>query len=364
MSISFSARRLAAAMIIAGSLVAAPALAVPASASSVSSDAAVSAATTDDVTWTVRTESNTFGSDRSGYEYTLSPGDSITDGIVITNRGSAALDLGVYAADGFTTEDGGFDLLPAGEKSSKLGAWVSVEGGGAVSVEPGASVTVPLTITVPDNATPGDYGAGVVTSLAAAEQNAEGVTVDRRLGIRMSVRVDGELAPAMAVDDVSVDWGGGLNPFSGDVAVAFTLKNTGNTTLSSVSGVSVAGPFGMLATDAVDVENAPELLPGETWTVNATVPGIAALVLLTATATVIPASTDAAGSTASLAPVVASGAGWAVPWLVIVVILLVVAAIIFVPRMLRARAAARKAGEDARVEEAVAAALAGTAAAE
>ncbi|MDQ0645886.1 hypothetical protein QFZ53_000082 [Microbacterium natoriense] len=315
-------------------------------------------AAVDDVTWTVRTESNSFGADRAGYEYTLSPGETITDGIVVTNRGAEPLDLGVYAADGFTTEDGGFDLLPAGEKSAKLGTWVTVDGGGVVSVAPGASAMVPFTIAVPANATPGDYGAGIVTSLATADQNAEGVTVDRRLGIRMGVRVDGELAPALAVDDVSVDWGGGLNPFSGDVDVAFTLKNTGNTTIGSVAGVTLAGPFGLLATDAADVGDAPELLPGETWTQKVTVPGFAALVLLTATATVIPASTDAAGTTASLAPVVASGTGWAVPWLLLALILLVVAAIVFVPRMLRARAATRQAREDARVEEAVAAALA------
>ena len=312
----------------------------------------------DDVTWTVRTESNSFGADRSGYEYTLSPGETITDAIVVTNRGADALDLGVYAADGFTTDDGGFDLLPAGEESAKLGTWVTVSDGGSVSVAPGESATVPFTIAVPENATPGDCGAGVVTSLAVPEQNADGVSVDRRLGIRMSVRVDGELTPSLAVDGVSVGWGGGLNLFSGDVDVAFTLKNTGNTTLGSVSGVTVAGPFGLLATDAADVGAAPELLPGETWTQKVTVPGIAALVLLTATATVIPASTDAAGTTASLAPVVASGTGWAVPWLALVLIVLVVAAIVVVPRVLRARAAARQAREDARVEEAVAAALA------
>jgi uncharacterized membrane protein len=341
----------AAALALAAALLVAPAATAAAPAVS-------AAASADDVTWTVRTASNSLGADRAGYEYTLSPGETITDGIVVANRGTEPLELGVYAADGFTTEDGGFDLLPAGEKSAKLGTWVTVDGGGVVSVAPGASVTVPFTIAVPKNATPGDYGAGVVTSLGAPGQNAEGVTVDRRLGIRMSVRVDGELAPALAVDDVSVDWGGGLNPFSGDVDVAFTLKNTGNTTLGSVAGVTVAGPFGLLATDAAEVGAAPELLPGETWTQKVTVPGLAALVLLTATATVIPASTDAAGTTASLAPVVASGTGWAVPWLLIGLIVLVAAAIVFVPRMLRARAAARQAREDARVEEAVAAALA------
>ena len=354
------ARRASAAVALVAALVTAPALAGPALAAAPEAQTASSphsAAAVDDVTWTVRTESNRFGSDRPGYDYTLSPGETITDGIVVTNRGDEQLELGVYAADGFTTDAGGFDLLPAGEKSATLGTWVHLDDA-TVTVAPGASVTVPFTVVVPENATPGDYGAGVVTSMATA-QAADGVSVDRRLGIRMRLRVDGELAPALTVQDVRVDWAGGLNPFAGDTRVEFTLHNAGNTALTSVAGVSVAGPFGMLGTDAAEVADPPELLPGESWTQEVTVPGIAALVLLTATATVIPASTDAAGTTSSLAPVAASGTGWAVPWLVIAVLVLIAAAIVLVPRLRRRRAEAQKAREDARVEEAVAAALAG-----
>ncbi|MEK8226658.1 hypothetical protein NKG05_12040 [Oerskovia sp. M15] len=43
-------------------------------------------------------------------------------------------------------------------------------------------------------------------------ENAEGVSVDRRLGSRMHVRVAGDLVPAVVVDDVSVAYDGTLNP--------------------------------------------------------------------------------------------------------------------------------------------------------
>ena len=55
-----------------------------------------------DVTWTVRTASNSLGADRSSYGYAINPGGTVTDAMVVANRGSTALTLTVYAADGFT----------------------------------------------------------------------------------------------------------------------------------------------------------------------------------------------------------------------------------------------------------------------
>ena len=58
----------------------------------------------------------------------------------------------------------------------------------------------------------------------------------------------------------------------------------------------------------------PALLPGATWKGSAPVPDVTPAVWLTATVTLLPLLTDAAGSTAPLAPVESSGHGWAVPW--------------------------------------------------
>ncbi len=317
---------------------------------------AVAAADTDDVTWTVRTESNRLGAERTSFGYTINPGATIDDGLDVANRGTEPLELGVYAADGFTTDSGQFDILIAGEKSVGVGAWVRL-GTDSIAVQPGETVTVPFTVAVPDNATPGDYAGGIVTSLAQPD-DAAGIGVDRRLGIRVSLRVGGDLKPSLAVGDVHVAWDGGLNPFAGgDAAVTYTLRNTGNTLLSAQQAATVAGPFGWFAMDAGELAAPPQLLPGESWTQTVTVPGVAALFLLTGTATATPIVTDASGTTSPLTPVVASGTGWAVPWTLLAILVVIVLLAIFVPRLLRRRRAAKRAREDARVQEAVAEAL-------
>jgi hypothetical protein len=318
---------------------------------------AAASAATDDVTWTVRTASNSLGAERTNFSYTLNPGAHLDDGIVVANRGTETVELDVYAADGYTTSTGALDLRLAGEPPVGVGKWISVPQH-HVSVPAGQTAEVPFTVDIPADATPGDYAGGVVTSLTVADRTAN-VNVDRRLGIRTGIRVGGDLAPALALDGVSVEWDGGLVPLlSGDATVRYSLRNVGNVSLSADDAGTVAGPFGWGEVDAAPDTATPVLLPGESWQREVRVPAVAAMGLVWASVTAIPTVTDASGSTTDLDPVTASAVGWAVPWPILVVLLLIVAAAILGPRWLRARRRRRQEAEDARVAEAVARTLA------
>ena len=278
----------------------------------------------DDVTWTVRTASNGFGAERTGYNYTINPGSKVDDALVVSNHGDTALELGVYAADGYTTEAGQFDLVVGGAKSVSVGAWVR-GGTDRITVAPGQTVEYPFTVTVPKNATPGDYAGGIVTSLAQPD-DAQGINVDRRLGIKISLRVGGDLKPALAVEDAHVDWNGGLNPFAGgDSTMTYTIHNTGNAVLTSQQVAGVTGPFGMLPTSADKIKAPPQLLAGEKWDVSVPIHDVPASVWLAATATVTPVVTDASGSTTTLEPITATATGWAVPWMLLLIVVVLVA---------------------------------------
>ncbi|MFD2763569.1 WxL protein peptidoglycan domain-containing protein [Micromonospora eburnea] len=309
-----------------------------------------------DVTWTVRTASNSYGADRSSFGYAVNPGGRLKDAMVVANRGKAPLDLAVYTADGFTTGTGQLDLLTRDKKSVGIGAWVQADRERVV-IQPGKSVEVPFAVTIPDNATPGDYAGGILTSLTQAT-TAEGINVDRRLGIRIKLRVSGALKPSLAVEDLHVAYAGTSNPFGrGDATVTYRIHNTGNAILSAQQAVSITGPFGWLRADARDVAAPPELLPGESWAVTVPVHGVAPTVRLAATVTLTPLLTDASGSTTSLKPVSATASGWAVPWTLSVLAVVLVAAVVGGPLLARRSRDRRRRREDARVREAVEQAL-------
>jgi hypothetical protein len=265
------------------------------------------------VPWAVSTAANDFGSGRQNYSYTLNPGGQLKDGLVVVNHGATPLNLAVYAADAFTTEDGRLDLVTNDAKSTGLGVWVRTDRQD-VAVRPGESVEVPFTVTLPDNVAPGDYMGGIVTSLTQASR-ADGTNVDRRLGIRIRLRVGGELKPSLSVEDLHVQYSGTPNPFGkGDATVTYTIHNTGNAILAARQAVSVSGPFGRFGVRAGKIDDSPQLLPGDTWKVSVPVRGVAPALRLTGTVTLVPLLTDASGSIAPLDAVETTAHAVPIPW--------------------------------------------------
>ncbi|TCO45556.1 uncharacterized protein DUF916 [Kribbella antiqua] len=266
----------------------------------------VSAAAADDVPWTVSTAANSLGSDRPNYSYTVNPGDQVRDGLVVANHGKTPLDLAVYAADGFTNDAGKLDLLTKDAKSTGVGAWVYANQS-QVKVAPGQSVQVPFTVTIPADATPGDHVGGIITSLTSND-------VDRRLALRISLRVSGALQPALSVEKLKLNYAGGNS------TITYTVHNTGNTVLAARPTATVAGPFGLKRVSAPESADSPELLPGESWQASLPIHGLTPFLRLTGTVSVTPLQTDAAGSTAPLPAQTATTHTWTLPWWLLLVI--------------------------------------------
>ncbi len=273
--------------------------------------------------WTVSTAANDFGTGRDNYSYTAAPGDHIDDGLVIANHGTAALDLAVYAADAFTTSSGQLDLLAKDKPSTGVGAWVH-PAHDRITVQPGQSAQVPFTLTLPADATPGDHLGGILASLVQGD-------VERRVGLRIRLRVGGDLRPSLAVENLDVRYAGTVNPLdTGDATLAYTIRNSGNAVVTARQSATVTGPFGSLPVTAGPIPDSPPLLPGETWQVTASVHGVTPALYLAGTVRLVPLLTDAAGSTAPLSSVDTTAHSPAVPWTVVAVIVLCVLLIVFV----------------------------------
>ena len=200
---------------------------------------------------------------RSTLSYAADPGSVIQDAVTLYNLGTEALTFRVYATDAFNNADGSFDLLPGSETPKGAGAWLSVQQE-MITVNPNRQVTIPITLSVPADAAPGDYAGAVLASSETLSTGEAGdlVTLDRRTGTRMVVRVAGALTPNVAVTNISTDYSPSLNPLAGSAEVTHTLENRGNVRLSGTSTVSVAGPFGAGRVSAESVQF-EDLLPGQ-----------------------------------------------------------------------------------------------------
>ena len=288
----------------------------------------------DGAPWEVETVDGSLGSSRQNYDYAVEPGDRLEDALMVVNNGATPIDLRLYAADAFTTDTGQLDLRTRGDAPTGIGRWLQLDRD-RISLQPGESVEVPFTLAVPGDASPGSHMGGIVTTPAST---ASGTEPERRVAIRIHVRVGESFRPSLSIEDLSVVYSG--DPFgTGGAIVTYTIRNTGDTMLAAEQSVVITGPFEALRVTADPVDPAPRLLPDETWTVSVPVRGVPPAGLLAATVTLVPLYTDPAGSTGPLATVEHTGHGWAIPWLPVVLVLCLGALVTVVFARKRRRAA-------------------------
>ncbi|MGP3989403.1 COG1470 family protein [Streptomyces sp. 3N207] len=172
------------------------------------------------------------------------PGTVLKDSLALTNESDAPRTFRLRGADAYNARGGGFAVRDEG-RSRGPGSWIALAED-TVEVPPHTRAEVPLSVTVPDSAVPGDHPAAVVISDGR-----------RRVGIRMHLRVSGPTLAALSVENVRVE-----EADDGAAAIGYTLVNRGNTALRPRLAVDVDGLFGPLIRQparALPVE----LLPGQ-----------------------------------------------------------------------------------------------------
>lgn len=285
------------------------------------------------VSWSVGTAAGD-----PNYRYEVTAGDTVTDEFLIANHSSVNLVLGVYASDAFTTESGDTDLLQAGEPSNGVGSWV-YPSENTVTVNAGEEVAVPFEIVVPASATAGDHVGGIVTSLVLSEPDADGeqVTIERRLGSRIYVRVSGQAAPSVEFTNLELNYDQTWNPFGGGTLTAtYTLNNTGNMVIQGGGQATATPSLGGEATAQLD--EIDELLPGNSVTRSVAIsnvfPGFGTEVAVQFFPTV---ETPAGDDDLTVEPLLATADTSLFPLPQIIALLVLIAIIVMVVVWLRAR---------------------------
>ena len=232
---------------------------------------------------------------RPDLSYLSDQGEVIEDAVTLFNFGNVQLTFHVYATDAFNNDDGQFDLLAGDQAPVDIGSWVTFPQD-LVTVPPGQQVTMPITIKIPADAAPGDHTGAILASNESVGigDTGQAVTLDRRTGTRLYLRVSGPLVQELAVASVDTSYDHAFNPLSGSAEVTYRIENRGNTRLGGTASLSIAGPFG-LGEKKMALADVPELLPGEDIKVTVTLADVPALMVDSTTIRIEPFGSTADG---------------------------------------------------------------------
>lgn len=259
---------------------------------------------------------------RAYFSYDSDGGVTIEDSVSVQNYGNVSLNLRVYATDGINNPDGSFALLSGDQKPVDVGSWIKLAQEN-VTIPAGKQVLIPYTVTIPAGADPGDHVGGIVASnempTKVGKENT--LLVFRRTGVRLYLRVHGQLRSNLATEAFRVSYKGGLNPSNGKVSVRFRIANLGNVRQAGSYHLTVEGAFGTGKHDLGE-RAFPELLPGQSIELAEDVRGVPALFVAKASVIVTP---KAGGDEAASQPTRRSAQTFAPPLLPLLILLLLLA---------------------------------------
>jgi hypothetical protein len=159
----------------------------------------------------------------SYFSYTLGPGSSVDDSLVISNAGSSEVILKLYAADGITSINGSTAFAGREDVRSNARSWLNATVSD-VLVPASQEVAVAFQVNVPADAQPGDHVAGWVIEAPprAGAAGGIGASIVERAGVAVVVRVPGEARPELVLGGICLNQETGSNYFE------VPVRNEGN----------------------------------------------------------------------------------------------------------------------------------------
>jgi hypothetical protein len=296
------------------------------------------------IKWSISPASTTGPDQRLKFNYTnIKPGSAVTDHVAVLNYSRQPVDFQIYATDATgTTAQNSLQLMPAYQKPTDIGSWVTLAGHTgklSVVIPSGQGVIEPFTVNVPRQATPGDHTGGLIASVSLPREKGKGAVVnqDVRIAVPLEMRVTGPLHAGLSVDSITGTFHNTVNPFSkGSATVSFFLHNTGNVRLSGTQAAWVTGLFGTSV--KIKLPAMPTVLPGDSVEITGTAKGLYPAGPFTAHVSAAP--TAPAGAPAllqALGTATGTASLFAVPWAAIVVLLLIVGIVVGLLLWLRYR---------------------------
>ncbi|HET8575305.1 MAG TPA: hypothetical protein VFM02_04015 [Candidatus Paceibacterota bacterium] len=176
-------------------------------------------------------------------EIDIDPGSTATRTISITNRVNKDVNFSVSVEDFEGSEDPNQAVVLLGDKTGpySLKDFIKPEIS-TFSLKPGERITIPIAISIPQNAEPGGlYGSVLVQNVP--DQTGNGAQTVSRLGALLFVRVAGAADEAGSLKNFQIE--GGKKVFThGPFPFEFIYQNTGNVHLIPYGVITIYNILG------------------------------------------------------------------------------------------------------------------------
>lgn len=171
------------------------------------------------------------------------PGEVLKRSISVTNLSDTEQTYFLFTRDIVTVRDGGVPVYAeeGAEKTGfELSEWVEL-GLQEVHLQPGQEQEVPVTITVPENATPGSHFGGIFISMQPPRLRSVGASVGYDVANIVSIRISGDVTQSALIRSFQTD---NLVYGKTDVTFKAQIENKGNVLIRPYGPIEVFNMFG------------------------------------------------------------------------------------------------------------------------
>jgi hypothetical protein len=171
------------------------------------------------------------------------PGQVLQKSISLTNLSDNEQIYYLYTRDIATVRDGGTPVYadPDAEKTGyELTEWI-VLGTTEVNLQPAEEVKIPVTINVPESATPGSHFGGIFVSMQPPKLRQVGASVGYEVANIVSIRISGDVTESAIIRSFRTDK---LIYGSTNVEFMAEIENKGNVLIRPYGPVQIYNMFG------------------------------------------------------------------------------------------------------------------------
>lgn len=185
--------------------------------------------------------------------YEVNLGETINDSFVLLNSGQTAYDFITYTSP-YSVANGNYNAqYDVDAPRSDAYKWLQMDTA-QWHADVRQTVTVPFTLRVPTNASPGGHY-GIVFAETKPLDASSGIIRKKRLGMVLYVKVKGDVVNEGRTTNIATDWFYSHGPVTADISV----EDKGNTDFIAKTKMTVSDLFGNVKYTSSKESN---ILPG------------------------------------------------------------------------------------------------------